>query len=96
VLKILGYEPATIKGLQLHRYRTAVGKYLNTKCAKTLKKTSMELGGNAPFIVFEDVDLQKAVDGESYEPESKAKKLTCITRFDSLQVSLLGSDLCLC
>jgi succinate-semialdehyde dehydrogenase/glutarate-semialdehyde dehydrogenase len=43
---------------------TAVGKYLNTECAKTLKKTSMELGGNAPFIVFEDADIQKAVDGQ--------------------------------
>lgn len=43
---------------------TAVGKYLNTECAKSLKKTSMELGGNAPFIVFEDADIQKAVDGQ--------------------------------
>ncbi|KAF1809225.1 aldehyde dehydrogenase [Eremomyces bilateralis CBS 781.70] len=42
---------------------TAVGKFLNAECAKTLKKTSMELGGNAPFIVFEDADIQKAVDG---------------------------------
>jgi succinate-semialdehyde dehydrogenase/glutarate-semialdehyde dehydrogenase len=42
---------------------TAIGKYLNTECAKSLKKTSMELGGNAPFIVFEDADIQKTVDG---------------------------------
>ncbi|POR32521.1 Succinate semialdehyde dehydrogenase [Tolypocladium paradoxum] len=42
---------------------TAVGKYLNAECGKTLKKTSMELGGNAPFIVFEDADLQNAVNG---------------------------------
>lgn len=43
---------------------TAVGKYLNTECARSLKKTSMELGGNAPFIVFEDANIQKAVDGK--------------------------------
>jgi succinate-semialdehyde dehydrogenase / glutarate-semialdehyde dehydrogenase len=42
---------------------TAVGKYLYSECAKTMKKTSMELGGNAPFIVFEDANIQKAVDG---------------------------------
>ncbi|KAL7912452.1 Aldehyde/histidinol dehydrogenase [Trichoderma velutinum] len=42
---------------------TAVGKFLNGECGKSLKKTSMELGGNAPFIVFEDADIQKAVDG---------------------------------
>ena len=43
---------------------TAVGKYLNTECAKTLKKTSMELGGNAPFIIFEDANIENAVKGE--------------------------------
>ncbi|KIX04820.1 uncharacterized protein Z518_05691 [Rhinocladiella mackenziei CBS 650.93] len=42
---------------------TAVGKHLNTECARTMKKTSMELGGNAPFIVFEDANIQKAVNG---------------------------------
>ncbi|KAK4939977.1 succinate semialdehyde dehydrogenase NADP+ linked [Elasticomyces elasticus] len=42
---------------------TAVGRLLNTECAKTIKKTSLELGGNAPFIVFEDADLDKAVPG---------------------------------
>jgi acyl-CoA reductase-like NAD-dependent aldehyde dehydrogenase len=44
---------------------TAVGKMLNSECGKSLKKTSMELGGNAPFIVFEDANLEKAVNGES-------------------------------
>lgn len=43
---------------------TAVGKMLNSECAKSLKKTSMELGGNGPFIVFEDANLEKAVNGE--------------------------------
>ncbi|MEM8906764.1 MAG: aldehyde dehydrogenase family protein, partial [Bacteroidota bacterium] len=40
---------------------TAVGKLLLEKCASTVKKVSMELGGNAPFIVFEDADLDEAV-----------------------------------
>ena len=42
---------------------TAVGKFLNSECGKSLKRTSMELGGNAPFIVFEDANIEKAVDG---------------------------------
>ncbi len=42
---------------------TAVGKLLLKQCADTVKKTSMELGGNAPFIVFDDADLDKAVEG---------------------------------
>ncbi|WP_417559731.1 NAD-dependent succinate-semialdehyde dehydrogenase [Marinomonas sp.] len=42
---------------------TAVGKLLMEQSAKTIKKTSMELGGNAPVLVFEDADLDKAVTG---------------------------------
>jgi len=42
---------------------TAVGKKLICACAGTVKKTSMELGGNAPFIVFNDADLDAAVTG---------------------------------
>jgi succinate-semialdehyde dehydrogenase / glutarate-semialdehyde dehydrogenase len=42
---------------------TAVGKLLMQQCAPTLKKLSLELGGNAPFIVFEDADLDAAVRG---------------------------------
>lgn len=42
---------------------TSVGKMLVEQCAATLKKTSMELGGNAPFIVFDDADLDSAVKG---------------------------------
>ncbi len=42
---------------------TAVGKMLLKQCADTVKKTSMELGGNAPFIVFDDADIDKAVEG---------------------------------
>lgn len=42
---------------------TAVGKQLMKQCADTVKKVSMELGGNAPLIVFDDADLDKAVQG---------------------------------
>ena len=42
---------------------TGVGKMLTKLAAGTMKKVSMELGGNAPFIVFEDADLDKAVEG---------------------------------
>src|SRR5882724_2072823 len=42
---------------------TVVGKLLMQQCASTVKKVSMELGGNAPFIVFDDADLDAAVEG---------------------------------
>jgi len=42
---------------------TEIGKILLEQCAKSVKKTSMELGGNAPFIVFDDADLDAAVEG---------------------------------
>ncbi|POX55380.1 NAD-dependent succinate-semialdehyde dehydrogenase [Streptomyces sp. Ru71] len=42
---------------------TAVGRLLLAQCADTVVRTSMELGGNAPFIVFEDADLDVAVEG---------------------------------
>jgi succinate-semialdehyde dehydrogenase/glutarate-semialdehyde dehydrogenase len=42
---------------------TAIGKKLMEQCAGTLKKLSLELGGNAPFIVFDDADLDLAVQG---------------------------------
>jgi succinate-semialdehyde dehydrogenase / glutarate-semialdehyde dehydrogenase len=42
---------------------TAVGKQLMAQCSGTLKKLSLELGGNAPFIVFDDADLDAAVAG---------------------------------
>lgn len=41
---------------------TATGKILMEQCASTVKRTSMELGGNAPFIVFDDADLDDAVE----------------------------------
>jgi succinate-semialdehyde dehydrogenase/glutarate-semialdehyde dehydrogenase len=42
---------------------TEIGKILMAQCAGTVKKLSLELGGNAPFIVFEDADLDAAVEG---------------------------------
>ncbi|HJY40777.1 MAG TPA: NAD-dependent succinate-semialdehyde dehydrogenase, partial [Steroidobacteraceae bacterium] len=42
---------------------TAVGKLLMAQCSTTVKKLSLELGGNAPFIVFDDADLEPAVAG---------------------------------
>lgn len=42
---------------------TAVGKLLMKQCAGTVKKVSMELGGNAPFLVFDDADVDAAVEG---------------------------------
>ena len=42
---------------------TPVGKLLIKQCADTVKKVSMELGGNAPFIVFDDADIDNAVAG---------------------------------
>ena len=42
---------------------TEVGKILMEQCAATVKKVSMELGGNAPFLVFDDADLDAAVEG---------------------------------
>ena len=42
---------------------TEIGKILMEQCASTVKKTSMELGGNAPFIVFDDANIDSAVEG---------------------------------
>ena len=42
---------------------TEVGRLLMAQCAPTIKKVSLELGGNAPFIVFDDADLDAAVEG---------------------------------
>ncbi|WP_218805586.1 aldehyde dehydrogenase family protein, partial [Klebsiella quasipneumoniae] len=40
-----------------------VGRVLMRQCAESIKKLSLELGGNAPFIVFDDADIDKAVEG---------------------------------
>jgi succinate-semialdehyde dehydrogenase/glutarate-semialdehyde dehydrogenase len=56
---------------------TEVGKLLMAQCAGTVKKISLELGGNAPFIVFDDADLDAAVEGAM---QSKFRNMgqTCV------------------
>lgn len=56
---------------------TPVGKVLMQQCAKTVKRTSMELGGNAPVIVFADADLKQAVAGAAASKYRNAGQ-TCI------------------
>ncbi|MEQ8517262.1 MAG: NAD-dependent succinate-semialdehyde dehydrogenase, partial [Chromatocurvus sp.] len=56
---------------------TPVGKSLIEQCAATVKKTSMELGGNAPFIVFDDADLDAAVQGAMVSKYRNAGQ-TCV------------------
>ena len=56
---------------------TAVGKILLKQCADTVKKVSLELGGNAPFIVFEDADIDKAVAG-ALQSKFRNAGQTCI------------------
>ncbi|MEQ3696900.1 MAG: NAD-dependent succinate-semialdehyde dehydrogenase [Pseudomonadales bacterium] len=56
---------------------TPVGKHLMAQCAQTVKRTSMELGGNAPFIVFDDADLDAAVAGAMMSKYRNAGQ-TCV------------------
>lgn len=56
---------------------TAVGKILMSQCASTVKKIALELGGHAPFIVFEDADLEAAVDG-AIQSKYRNSGQTCV------------------
>ncbi|MBW2713067.1 MAG: aldehyde dehydrogenase family protein, partial [Deltaproteobacteria bacterium] len=61
---------------------TEVGKELMAQCAGTVKRTSMELGGNAPFIVFDDADLDAAVEGALVSKYRNAgQTCVCSNRF---------------
>jgi succinate-semialdehyde dehydrogenase/glutarate-semialdehyde dehydrogenase len=61
---------------------TEVGKQLMAACAATVKKTSMELGGNAPFIVFDDADLDAALAGAMASKFRNAgQTCVCANRF---------------
>ncbi|WP_221073752.1 NAD-dependent succinate-semialdehyde dehydrogenase [Agarivorans aestuarii] len=61
---------------------TAVGKQLIAQCASTVKKVSMELGGNAPFIVFDDADIDAAVQGAiASKYRNAGQTCVCANRF---------------
>jgi succinate-semialdehyde dehydrogenase/glutarate-semialdehyde dehydrogenase len=47
---------------------TGVGKLLAARCAATVKRVSLELGGNAPFILFDDADIDAAIEGAVASP----------------------------
>ncbi|HVP84779.1 MAG TPA: NAD-dependent succinate-semialdehyde dehydrogenase [Rhizomicrobium sp.] len=73
VFNVVTSEKAAEVGLELTQHplirkfsftgSTPIGKKLMAQCASTVKKVSLELGGNAPFIVFDDADLDAAVEG---------------------------------
>ena len=61
---------------------TPVGRLLMAQCAPTVKKVSLELGGNAPFIVFDDADLDAAVDGAiASKYRNSGQTCVCTNRF---------------
>jgi len=61
---------------------TAVGKLLMSQCASTLTKVSLELGGNAPFIVFDDADIDAAIKGAMASKfRHNGQTCVCVNRF---------------
>ncbi len=61
---------------------TEVGKLLMQQCAGTVKKVSLELGGNAPFIVFDDADLDRAIEGAiASKFRNAGQTCVCANRF---------------
>jgi len=61
---------------------TEVGKLLMAQCATTVKKVSLELGGNAPFIVFDDADLDQALEGALLSKyRNMGQTCVCANRF---------------
>lgn len=61
---------------------TRTGKLLAEKSVQTLKRVSLELGGNAPFIVFDDADLDKAVEGAMASKfRNSGQTCVCVNRF---------------
>lgn len=61
---------------------TQVGKILMNQCSSTLKKLSLELGGNAPFIVFDDADIDAAVEGAMNSKfRNSGQTCVCVNRF---------------
>ncbi|TAL88209.1 MAG: succinate-semialdehyde dehydrogenase [Rhodanobacter sp.] len=78
---------------------TAVGKLLMARCADTMKRISLELGGNAPFIVFDDADLDAAVAGAiASKFRNSGQTCVCTNRFlvqdgiyDKFSAALVGA-----
>jgi succinate-semialdehyde dehydrogenase / glutarate-semialdehyde dehydrogenase len=61
---------------------TEVGRILMHQCASTIKKLSLELGGNAPFIVFDDADLDSAIEGAlASKYRNAGQTCVCANRF---------------
>jgi len=61
---------------------TEVGRKLMAQCARHIQKISLELGGNAPFIVFDDADLDKAVEGAMASKfRNTGQTCVCVNRF---------------
>lgn len=61
---------------------TPVGRLLMSQCAQSIKKVSLELGGNAPFIVFADADVDAAVDGAiAAKYRNAGQTCVCVNRF---------------
>ena len=91
VLNIVTGEPATIGGELTSNPKvlklsftgsTEVGRLLMAQCAPTIKKMSLELGGNAPFIVFDDADLDAAVAGALLSKyRNTGQTCVCTNRF---------------
>jgi succinate-semialdehyde dehydrogenase/glutarate-semialdehyde dehydrogenase len=91
VLNAVTGEPADIGGeLCAHPWvrklsftgSTAVGRLLMAQCAPSIKKLSLELGGNAPFIVFDDADLDRAVEAAiAAKYRNSGQTCVCVNRF---------------
>jgi succinate-semialdehyde dehydrogenase/glutarate-semialdehyde dehydrogenase len=91
VLNIVTGEPVAIGGELTSNPKvlklsftgsTEVGRLLMAQCAPTIKKMSLELGGNAPFIVFEDAELDAAVAGAMVSKYRNAgQTCVCANRF---------------
>ncbi|MBU0992572.1 MAG: NAD-dependent succinate-semialdehyde dehydrogenase [Proteobacteria bacterium] len=91
VLNVVTGDPAKIGGiLSTHPLirkltftgSTAVGKHLLKNCAETIKKVSLELGGHAPFIIFDDADIDSAVKGAMISKYRNAgQTCVCANRF---------------
>jgi succinate-semialdehyde dehydrogenase/glutarate-semialdehyde dehydrogenase len=72
---------ATVRALSFTG-STAVGKLLLAQCAGTVKRVSLELGGNAPFLVFDDADLEAAVEGAlASKFRNSGQTCVCANRF---------------